>query len=165
MSDYILSCCSTADMPLEYFQKRNIPFVCFHFSMDGNEYSDDLGRSMSFEEFYKRIAAGALPTTSQVNVAQFIEFFESKDHRFVPSSPVVPNADPTLLFANAGMNQFKDVFLGKSVRDYSKAPTSQKCVRVGGKHNDLDNVGHTSRHLTKRGASCQIDRTHRTRRR
>jgi DegV family protein with EDD domain len=63
-------------MPLEYFQKRNIPFVCFHFSMDGNEYSDDLGRSMSFEEFYKRIAAGALPTTSQVNVAQFVDFFE-----------------------------------------------------------------------------------------
>ena len=77
MSDYILSCCSTADMPLEYFQKRNIPFVCFHFNMDGKEYIDDLGQSMSFEEFYKMIAAGALPTTSQVNVAQFIEFFES----------------------------------------------------------------------------------------
>jgi DegV family protein with EDD domain len=63
-------------MPLEYFQKRNIPFVCFHFSMDGKEYSDDLGQSMSFGEFYKRIAAGALPTTSQVNTAQFIDFFE-----------------------------------------------------------------------------------------
>ena len=77
MSDYVLSCCSTADMPLEYFQKRNIPFLCFHFNMDGKEYLDDLGQSMSFEEFYKRIAAGALPTTSQVNMAQFIEFFES----------------------------------------------------------------------------------------
>ena len=76
MSDYVLSCCSTADMPLEYFQKRDIPFICFHFNMDGKEYPDDLGQSMSFEEFYKRIAAGAMPTTSQVNVAQFIEFFE-----------------------------------------------------------------------------------------
>jgi len=76
MSDYVLSCCSTADMPLEYFQKRNIPFVCFHFNMDGKDYFDDLGQSMPFEEFYTRIAAGAMPTTSQVNVAQFIEFFE-----------------------------------------------------------------------------------------
>jgi len=76
MSDFILSCCSTADMPLEYFQKRDIPFVCFHFNMDGKDYPDDLGQTIPFEEFYKRIAAGALPTTSQVNVAQFIEFFE-----------------------------------------------------------------------------------------
>ncbi len=76
MSDYILSCCSTTDMPLEYFQKRNIPFVCYHFNMEGEEYLDDLGQTVSFEEFYKRIAAGALPTTSQVNLAQFIEFFE-----------------------------------------------------------------------------------------
>ena len=76
MSDYVLSCCSTADMPLEYFRKRDIPFVCFHFNMDGKEYPDDLGQTISFEEFYKRIAAGALPTTSQVNVEQFIEFFE-----------------------------------------------------------------------------------------
>ncbi|MFZ5858146.1 MAG: DegV family protein [Chloroflexota bacterium] len=76
MSDYVLSCCSTADLPLEYFQKRNIPFVCFHYTMDGKEYPDDLGQTMSFDEFYQRIAAGALPTTSQVNVAQFVEFFE-----------------------------------------------------------------------------------------
>ena len=76
MSDYVLSCCSTADMPLEYFQKRNIPFICYHFNMDGKEYLDDLGQSMSFDEFYKRIAAGAMPTTSQVNVAEFIVFFE-----------------------------------------------------------------------------------------
>jgi DegV family protein with EDD domain len=76
MSDYILSCCSTADMPLEYFRKRNIPFVCFHFNMDGKEYTDDLGQSMPFEEFYKKVAAGALPATSQVNMAQFVDFFE-----------------------------------------------------------------------------------------
>jgi DegV family protein with EDD domain len=76
MSDYVLSCGSTADLSLEYFQKRNIPFVCFHFTMDGKEYPDDLGQAMPLDEFYKRIAAGALPTTSQVNVAEFIEFFE-----------------------------------------------------------------------------------------
>lgn len=76
MFDYVITCCSTADMPYEYFQKRNIPFVCFHYNMDGKEYLDDLGQTMSFEEFYRRIAAGAMPTTSQVNVEQFIRFFE-----------------------------------------------------------------------------------------
>ncbi len=76
MSDYILTCCSTADMPFEYFQQRNIPFVCFHYNMDGQEYLDNLGQTMSFQEFYDRIAAGAMPTTSQVNVGQFIGFFE-----------------------------------------------------------------------------------------
>jgi DegV family protein with EDD domain len=76
MPEFVLSCCSTADMPLDYFQKRNIPFICFHFNMDGKDYPDDLGQSMSFEEFYTRIAAGAMPTTSQVNVAQFVDFFE-----------------------------------------------------------------------------------------
>jgi alanyl-tRNA synthetase len=78
----------------------------------------------------------------------FLKYFKSQGHTIVPSSPVVPHEDPTLLFTNAGMNQFKDVFLGKSKRDYTRAATTQKCVRVGGKHNDLDNVGHTSRHLT-----------------
>ncbi|MBS0628610.1 MAG: alanine--tRNA ligase [Verrucomicrobia bacterium] len=78
----------------------------------------------------------------------FLNYFKSKGHAIVPSSPVVPHEDPTLLFTNAGMNQFKDVFLGSSKRDYNRATTSQKCIRVGGKHNDLDNVGHTSRHLT-----------------
>lgn len=79
---------------------------------------------------------------------QFLQYFKDRQHTVVPSSPVVPHDDPTLLFINAGMNQFKDVFLGKSHRDYTRAASSQKCIRVGGKHNDLDNVGHTSRHLT-----------------
>lgn len=79
---------------------------------------------------------------------QFLEYFNKKQHALIPSSPVVPHDDPTLLFINAGMNQFKDIFLGKSHRDYTRAATSQKCIRVGGKHNDLENVGHTSRHLT-----------------
>lgn len=78
----------------------------------------------------------------------FLNYFKSQGHTVVPSSPVIPHDDPTLLFINAGMNQFKDVFLGKSKRDYTRASTTQKCIRVGGKHNDLDNVGHTSRHLT-----------------
>ena len=79
---------------------------------------------------------------------QFLDYFKNKQHAIIPSSPVVPHDDPTLLFTNAGMNQFKDVFLGKSLRDYQRAATSQKCIRVGGKHNDLENVGHTRRHLT-----------------
>lgn len=78
----------------------------------------------------------------------FLNYFKSQGHRIVPSSPVIPHDDPTLLFINAGMNQFKDVFLGRSKRDYTRATTTQKCIRVGGKHNDLDNVGHTTRHLT-----------------
>jgi alanyl-tRNA synthetase len=78
----------------------------------------------------------------------FLRFFESQGHRRVPSSSLVPHGDPTLLFTNAGMNQFKDVFLGLEKRDYNKATTAQKCVRAGGKHNDLENVGFTKRHQT-----------------
>jgi alanyl-tRNA synthetase len=78
----------------------------------------------------------------------FLKYFEQQGHRIVPSSPLVPGDDPTLLFTNAGMNQFKDVFLGRDRRDYTRATTSQKCVRAGGKHNDLENVGRTARHLT-----------------
>ncbi|MCV2218973.1 alanine--tRNA ligase [Thauera sp. Sel9] len=79
---------------------------------------------------------------------KFLKFFESKGHQIVPSSSLVPHDDPTLLFTNAGMNQFKDVFLGFDKRPYSRATTSQKCVRAGGKHNDLENVGYTARHHT-----------------
>ncbi len=79
---------------------------------------------------------------------QFLKFFESKGHQIVASSSLVPGDDPTLLFTNAGMNQFKDVFLGFDKRPYSRAATSQKCVRAGGKHNDLENVGYTARHHT-----------------
>ncbi|MDR0576153.1 MAG: alanine--tRNA ligase [Candidatus Accumulibacter sp.] len=78
----------------------------------------------------------------------FLRFFESKGHRIVASSSLVPRDDPTLLFTNAGMNQFKDVFLGFDKRPYTRATTSQKCVRAGGKHNDLENVGYTARHHT-----------------
>ena len=79
---------------------------------------------------------------------KFLRYFEGKGHRIVSSSSLVPANDPTLLFTNAGMNQFKDVFLGAEARDYTRATTSQKCVRAGGKHNDLENVGYTRRHHT-----------------
>ncbi len=79
---------------------------------------------------------------------KFLQFFEGKGHRRVRSSSLVPHGDATLLFTNAGMNQFKDVFLGLEKRDYTRATTAQKCVRAGGKHNDLENVGFTKRHHT-----------------
>ncbi|HEU4517506.1 MAG TPA: alanine--tRNA ligase, partial [Steroidobacteraceae bacterium] len=80
--------------------------------------------------------------------AAFLEFFRARGHQVVASSPLVPGNDPTLLFTNAGMVQFKDVFLGKDERSYKRAVTSQRCVRAGGKHNDLENVGYTARHHT-----------------
>jgi alanyl-tRNA synthetase len=88
-----------------------------------------------------------MPTGSEIR-RKFLDFFVQKGHREVHSSSLVPANDPTLLFTNAGMNQFKDVFLGLEKRDYNKATTSQKCVRAGGKHNDLENVGFTNRHHT-----------------
>jgi alanyl-tRNA synthetase len=86
--------------------------------------------------------------TSQEIRASFLRYFEKNGHRIVPSSPLVPHEDPTLLFTNAGMNQFKDTFLGKEKRAYTRATTAQKCMRVSGKHNDLDNVGPSFRHHT-----------------
>src|SRR5512140_1251527 len=86
-------------------------------------------------------------TTNEIR-EEFLRYFESKQHRRVASSSLVPAGDPTLLFTNAGMNQFKEVFLGLEKRSYNRATTAQKCVRAGGKHNDLENVGFTKRHHT-----------------
>ena len=87
--------------------------------------------------------------TSNEIRSSFLKFFESREHRVVPSSPLVPGDDPTLLFTNAGMNQFKDLLLGREKRSYKRAATAQKVMRVSGKHNDLDNVGQIGR------ASCR----------
>src|SRR5262245_7747977 len=86
--------------------------------------------------------------TSNEIRASFLKFFADRGHRVVSSSSLVPQDDPTLLFTNAGMNQFKDVFLGREKRDYVRAASSQKCMRVSGKHNDLENVGPSLRHHT-----------------
>src|SRR5471030_2581472 len=80
--------------------------------------------------------------------SKFLQFFEQQGHTIVASSPLVPGNDPTLLFTNSGMVQFKDVFLGQDKRAYARATTSQRCLRAGGKHNDLENVGYTARHHT-----------------
>src|SRR5262245_35699663 len=86
-------------------------------------------------------------TSAQIRRA-FLDFFAGKSHEIVSSSSLVPQNDPTLMFVNAGMVQFKDVFTGKDKRSYRRATTSQKCMRVSGKHNDLENVGRTARHHT-----------------
>ena len=78
----------------------------------------------------------------------FLDFYKTRGHQVVASSPLVPRNDPTLMFTNAGMVQFKNLFTGVETRDYKRATTAQKCVRAGGKHNDLDNVGYTARHHT-----------------
>src|SRR5574337_766512 len=94
-----------------------------------------------------RSSAEGVVTGNQIR-RTFIDYFARNGHRVVRSSSLVPLGDPTLLFTNAGMNQFKDVFLGLEQRDYKRAVSAQKCVRAGGKHNDLENVGHTARHHT-----------------
>src|SRR5437016_7350669 len=86
-------------------------------------------------------------TGSQIR-QQFLDYFSSHGHRIVRSSSLVPANDPTLLFTNAGMNQFKNVFTGLEKRDYTRAASSQKCIRAGGKHNALEQLGHTARHQT-----------------
>ena len=109
--------------------------------------SEFLGHSIYFDRDCQWPCENGSVTGTQTRQT-FLDYFASQGHRIVRSSSLVPANDPTLLFTNAGMNQFKDIFLGKEVRDYLRATTSQKCVRAGGKHNDLENVGHTRRHHT-----------------
>src|SRR5579883_541918 len=89
-----------------------------------------------------------MPRSSSEVRRAFLDYFRRQGHEVVPSSPLVPQNDPTLMFANAGMVQFKDVFVGKETRAYTRATSSQKCIRISGKHNDLENVGVTARHHT-----------------
>ncbi|MCB1587687.1 MAG: alanine--tRNA ligase, partial [Xanthomonadales bacterium] len=93
------------------------------------------------------MSAATQLSSNQIRKA-FLDYFAGKGHRVVASSPLVPGNDPTLLFTNSGMVQFKDTFLGAEQRDYSRAATAQRCLRAGGKHNDLDQVGYTARHHT-----------------
>src|SRR5271166_5498488 len=102
---------------------------------------------MTRDKNRKRDANFRMMTSSEIR-ASFLEFFRKNGHTIVPSISLVPGNDPTLLFTNAGMVQFKDVFLGKESRDYTRAASAQRCVRAGGKHNDLENVGYTARHHT-----------------
>ncbi len=88
-----------------------------------------------------------MPSLNDIR-STFLDFFARNGHRVIDSSPLVPRNDPTLMFANSGMVQFKNLFTGVETRDYTRATTAQKCVRAGGKHNDLDNVGYTARHHT-----------------
>src|ERR687897_2921062 len=96
---------------------------------------------------HRLVAEGVIMTGNEIRQS-FLQFFADHGHTVVPSSSLVPRDDPTLLFTNAGMVQFKDVFLGRESRPYTRAATSQKCMRAGGKHNDLENVGRTARHHT-----------------
>ena len=88
-----------------------------------------------------------MPSLNDIR-STFLNYFSKQGHEIVPSSPLVPRNDPTLMFVNSGMVQFKNMFTGVETRDYKRATTAQKCVRAGGKHNDLDNVGYTARHHT-----------------
>src|ERR1700735_4830768 len=97
------------------------------------------------DKVMKRDLKLRMMTSSEIR-ASFLEFFRKNGHAVVPSSSLVPGNDPTLLFTNAGMVQFKEVFLGKDSRPYTRATSAQRCVRAGGKHNDLENVGYTARH-------------------
>ena len=102
---------------------------------------------MPNQDIWSKLPKTMTKTTSELRSA-FLEFFKRHDHTVVKSGPLVLVSDPTLMFANAGMNQFKDVFTGREVRDYTRATTSQKCIRISGKHNDLEAVGPSPRHHT-----------------
>ena len=114
MPEFILTCCSTVDLSNEHLRKREIPYVCFHFTLDGKEYLDDLGQTISFEEFYRRVAAGAMPTTSQVNVGQYTDFFtpfllEGKDILHISlSSGLSGSYNSALLARDELLHQFPE---------------------------------------------------------
>ena len=114
MSDYIISCCSTADLTKEHFEARDIKYVCFHYMLDGEDYMDDLGQSMPFEEFYKKMAEGADTKTSQVNVAEYIDYFtpflkEGKDILHVTLSSGISGTVNSARNACRGVSRTQDL--------------------------------------------------------
>jgi alanyl-tRNA synthetase len=110
----------------------------------------DAGRKLQYNPRRPILTQGRIKRMASLNDIRstFLDYFRRQGHEVVDSSPLVPRNDPTLMFTNSGMVQFKNVFTGLEHRDYVRATTSQKCVRAGGKHNDLDNVGYTARHHT-----------------
>ena len=112
MSEYKVTCCSTVDMPAAYFEEKKLPFVCFHFRMDGVEYPDDLGKSMSFEEFYKKIAEGSEPTTAQVNMQQYMELFEPilKEGKDILHLTLSSGITGSINSANMAKSQLEEIY-------------------------------------------------------
>ena len=141
------SCCGVASPRASCAQRLSALWPRWADALEGLEPAEpgDIGRPSTET---RRDARGDRVKTADEIRSGFLRYFEERGHRVVTSSSLVPQNDPTLLFANAGMNQFKDVFLGREKRDYARAASSQKCVRAGGKHNDLENVGVTARHHT-----------------
>src|SRR6266404_5253308 len=126
---------------------------CFSPAPRGHDLAEDAALTWpGFPRAYSTIVFSprreGISVTGHEIRQRYLDFFAARGHRVVRSGSLLPANDPTLLFTNAGMNQFKDTFLGLEKRDYSRAASSQKCVRAGGKHNDLENVGYTRRHQT-----------------
>lgn len=117
MREYKITCCSTADMPAAYFEEKKIPYVCFHFLMDGKEYKDDLGKTMPFEEFYKKISDGAEPTTAQVNAEQYMELFEPvlKEGKDVLHLTLSSGISGTINSANMAKQQMEEKYPDRKV--------------------------------------------------
>ena len=133
-----------AELPKSWPEKAKQGRFLQYRGFSSDHIRSALGPDFESEDPY----LSTLPPTRVADIRKaFLEFFRERGHTIVPSSSLVPGNDPTLLFTNAGMVQFKDVFLGQDQRDYVRAASSQRCVRAGGKHNDLENVGYTARHL------------------
>ena len=117
MSNYMITCCSTADMPASYFEEKKVPYACFHFLLDGKEYPDDLGKSISFEDFYQMIADGAQPTTAQVNIDQYINLFEPilKEGRDVLHLALSSGISGTVNSANMAKTQMEEKYPERKV--------------------------------------------------
>src|SRR5262249_53224413 len=128
-----------------------VPLVCLSsfgkLRMRAENFSALIASLSNHKDHHTRFLARPMKSLNDIRTT-FLEFYQGRGHTIVPSSPLVPRDDPTLLFTNAGMVQFKNVFTGAETRAYKRATSSQKCVRAGGKHNDLDNVGYTARHHT-----------------